>query len=46
MVLCDDAGNVVVTLKYSLTAKSPETFDLDALRAAWDRWRGGSTRAS
>jgi hypothetical protein len=40
-----DTGTVV-TLEYTLTSKSPETFSLDELRTAWDRWRGGSTKAS
>jgi hypothetical protein len=41
----DDAGTIV-TFEYSLTSKSPETFSLDELRTAWDRWRGTSTKAS
>jgi hypothetical protein len=41
----NDAGTIV-TFEYTLTSKSPETFSLDELRAAWDRWRGGSTKAS
>jgi hypothetical protein len=45
LVLCDNAGNVVAVLEYALTNK-PEGFDLDLLRAAWDRWRGTSTIAS
>jgi hypothetical protein len=40
-----DTGNVV-TLEYTLTSKSPEAFSLDELRAAWERWRGSSTKAS
>ena len=38
MRLRDTAGNVVATLEYTLVNK-PEDFDLDALRAAWERWR-------
>ena len=41
----DDAGSIV-TFEYTLTSKSPETFSLEELRAAWDRWRGSSTKAS
>jgi len=41
MTLHDDDGNVV-TLEYGLLAKTPETFDLDLLREAWDNWRAGS----
>ena len=36
--LRDTAGNVAAVLEYALINK-PEDFDLDALRAAWDRWR-------
>jgi hypothetical protein len=39
-----DTGDVV-TLEYKLATKPPEPF-LDELRAAWNRWRGSSTRAS
>ena len=39
-----DTG-AIVSLEYSLTTKSPETF-LDELRSAWARWRGSSTKAS
>jgi hypothetical protein len=46
MRLCGDAGDVVAVLEYSLTAKSPETFDLDVLREAWVRWRQGNGVAS
>ena len=45
MVLRNDAGEVVAVLEYTLTAK-PKDFDLDALRAAWDRWKGSSAVAS
>ena len=45
MTVTDDAGNVVAVLAYSLSFK-PRDFDLDLLRAAWERWRGGSAAAS
>jgi hypothetical protein len=45
MTVTDDAGNVVAVLAYSLSFK-PLDFDLDLLRAAWERWRGGSAAAS
>jgi hypothetical protein len=38
-----DSTGVVGTLEYSLTAKSPDDFDLDELRANWARWRGSSS---
>jgi hypothetical protein len=41
MTLYDDERNVVVVLDYALASK-PQNFDLDLLRAAWDRWRGNS----
>jgi hypothetical protein len=37
-----DRTGVVGTLEYGLTVKSPEDFDLDVLRAAWERWREDS----
>jgi hypothetical protein len=46
MRLYDDAGGVVARLEYGLVTKSPDGFDLDLLREAWDRWRGSSTIAS
>lgn len=33
------AKGEVTFLEYELTSKSPETFDLDRWRAAWDRLR-------
>jgi len=41
MTLRDEAGNVVAVLEYALVSK-PQDFDLDRLRASWERWRGGS----
>jgi hypothetical protein len=37
-----DSTGVIGTLEYALTVKSPEDFDLDVLREAWDRWRDES----
>jgi hypothetical protein len=44
MILRDSAGDIVVVLEYALTYR-PESFDLDLLRAAWDRWRDSSSIA-
>jgi hypothetical protein len=41
----DEAGNRVV-LTYRLIGKSPETFDMNLLRQAWERWRHESSIAS
>jgi hypothetical protein len=38
-----DSTGVVGTLEYSLTAKSPDDFDLEVLRANWTRWRDSSS---
>jgi hypothetical protein len=38
-----DSTGVVGTLEYGLTAKTPETFDLDELRSNWLRWRDSSS---
>ena len=38
-----DSTGVVGTLEYALTSKSPDTFDLDVLRANWERWRDSSS---
>jgi hypothetical protein len=37
-----DSTGVVGTLEYGLTVKSPETFDLEVLRASWARLREDS----
>ena len=39
MTLRDDAGNFVSKLSYKLVDCEPDDFDLDLLRAAWDRRR-------
>jgi hypothetical protein len=45
MTLYDQERNVIAALEFTLSFK-PQDFDLGLLRAAWDRWRGGSTLAS
>ena len=44
MTLLDEAGNVEV-LEFVLSS-SPPNFNFDRFRAAWDLWRGSSTKAS
>lgn len=40
-----DASGDRTVLTYALIDKSPETFSLDLLREAWDRWRHESALA-
>jgi hypothetical protein len=45
LCIYDEAGNTIL-LEYRLIAKSPENFDCDRLREAWERWRHEGSVAS
>jgi hypothetical protein len=36
MTLRNDVGDIVAILEFSLTAKTPQDFELDVLRESWD----------
>jgi hypothetical protein len=45
MSLFDERDGVAI-VEFSFKSKSPETFDMDALREAWNGWREKSEIAS
>lgn len=44
MTLWGDDGRCII-VSFTLEGVSPAGFDLELLRTAWERWRGGSLNA-